>query len=161
MNEMCSPSYVSSPSTPSLASHHVDYRKNGEALLPVRWMAPECLHKGRFDTATDVWSMGIVMWEIVTFASMPYPGLSNQEVYEKVPAFLPSLWSGHVRISHGTTPLLPRCHVRHTLPHLPCPVLYLSPVSFPSGGLRQLQAHGAMLARPRGAPVVFRAGRAS
>jgi len=60
------------------------YRKNGEALLPVRWMAPECLHKGRFDTATDVWSMGIVMWEIVTFASMPYPGLSNQEVYEKV-----------------------------------------------------------------------------
>ena len=62
-----------------------DYRKrNGEALLPVRWMAPESLQKGIFDSTTDVWSMGIVMWEIITLATMPYPGLNNQDVFEKV-----------------------------------------------------------------------------
>eukprot|EP00048_Salpingoeca_helianthica_P018137 m.240914 g.240914 ORF g.240914 m.240914 type:complete len:1323 (+) comp23804_c0_seq1:1450-5418(+) len=60
------------------------YRKDGEALLPVRWMAPECLYLGKFDTTSDVWSLGIVLWEIITFGNMPYPDLANQEVFDRV-----------------------------------------------------------------------------
>ncbi len=53
-------------------------------MLPVRWMAPECLYLGKFDSSSDVWSFGVVMWEIITFGNMPYPGLTNQEVFDKV-----------------------------------------------------------------------------
>ncbi len=77
------PPSLSPPLLPTFP--YLDYRKrNGEALLPVRWMAPESLQKGVFDSTTDMWSFGIVMWEIATYANMPYPGLTNQEVYEKV-----------------------------------------------------------------------------
>lgn len=60
------------------------YKKNGQALLPVRWMAPECLRDGKFLTESDRWSFGVVMWEVFTLARIPYPGKSNQEVYEGV-----------------------------------------------------------------------------
>ena len=48
--------------------------------LPVRWMAPESLQDHIFTTATDVWSFGVVVWEVATFGSVPYAGLSNSEV---------------------------------------------------------------------------------
>jgi hypothetical protein len=49
-----------------------DYRKRGEGLLPVRWLAPECLNDGVFTSKSDSWSMGVVLWEIMTFGAMPY-----------------------------------------------------------------------------------------
>ncbi|XP_074596553.1 uncharacterized protein LOC141851689 isoform X1 [Brevipalpus obovatus] len=57
------------------------YRKDGEALLPVRWMAPESLADARFTTQSDVWAFGILLWEVITFGEQPYPARSNQEVY--------------------------------------------------------------------------------
>eukprot|EP00118_Oscarella_pearsei_P003506 m.14550 g.14550 ORF g.14550 m.14550 type:complete len:2329 (+) comp25813_c0_seq2:64-7050(+) len=60
------------------------YRKEGEGLLPVRWMAPECLIDGVFTTQGDVWSFGVVLWEVFTFGHQPYPARTNQEVLKFV-----------------------------------------------------------------------------
>ncbi|XP_058484720.1 insulin-like growth factor 1b receptor [Solea solea] len=56
------------------------YRKGGKGLLPVRWMSPESLKDGVFTTNSDVWSFGVVLWEIATLSEQPYQGLSNEQV---------------------------------------------------------------------------------
>ncbi|XP_017878213.1 insulin-like receptor [Ceratina calcarata] len=56
------------------------YKKESKGLLPVRWMAPESLKDGVFSSYSDVWSYGVVLWEMVTLASQPYQGLSNEQV---------------------------------------------------------------------------------
>ena len=53
-------------------------------MLPVRWMAPESLADGVFTTKSDVWGLGVTLWELATFGSFPYQGLSNGEVVESV-----------------------------------------------------------------------------
>uniref|UniRef100_A0A4W3GZ00 Tyrosine-protein kinase receptor n=1 Tax=Callorhinchus milii TaxID=7868 RepID=A0A4W3GZ00_CALMI len=60
------------------------YRKGGKGLLPVRWMAPESLKDGVFTTYSDVWSFGVVLWEISMLAEQPYQGLSNEQVLKFV-----------------------------------------------------------------------------
>ena len=55
-----------------------------KGLLPVRWMAPESLKDGVFTTFSDVWSYGVVLWEMATLASQPYQGLSNDQVLRYV-----------------------------------------------------------------------------
>ncbi|KAM7283533.1 atrial natriuretic peptide receptor 2-like [Ixodes scapularis] len=63
------------------------YRFNKRGMLPVRWMAPESLTDGIFTTMSDVWSYGVLLYEIVTFASFPYQGLSNNQVLDFVKDF--------------------------------------------------------------------------
>ncbi|XP_053316144.1 proto-oncogene tyrosine-protein kinase ROS [Spea bombifrons] len=60
------------------------YKKKGEGFLPVRWMAPESLIDGIFTSRSDVWSYGIVLWEVFSFGQQPYPGYSNLEVLHHV-----------------------------------------------------------------------------
>ncbi|NXM66645.1 ROS1 kinase, partial [Serilophus lunatus] len=60
------------------------YRKRGEGLLPVRWMAPESLIDGVFTNRSDVWAFGVLMWETLTLGQQPYPGFSNIEVLHHV-----------------------------------------------------------------------------
>ncbi|XP_055455372.1 proto-oncogene tyrosine-protein kinase ROS isoform X3 [Psammomys obesus] len=62
------------------------YRKRGEGLLPVRWMAPENLMDGIFTSQSDVWSFGILVWEILTLGHQPYPVHSNLDVLNYVQA---------------------------------------------------------------------------
>ncbi|ESO82631.1 hypothetical protein LOTGIDRAFT_109151 [Lottia gigantea] len=60
------------------------YRFNRKGMLPVRWMSPESLWDGIFTAKSDVWSYGVLIYEIITFGSFPYQGLSNNQVLEYV-----------------------------------------------------------------------------
>ncbi|XP_069114190.1 insulin-like growth factor 1 receptor [Argopecten irradians] len=60
------------------------YRFTKKGMLPVRWMSPESLWDGMFTSKSDIWSFGILVFEIVTFGSFPYQGLSNNQVLEFV-----------------------------------------------------------------------------
>ncbi|XP_046978161.1 insulin receptor-like [Vanessa cardui] len=60
------------------------YRKGTKGLLPVRWMSPESLKDGVFSSNSDIWSYGVVLWEMATLAMQPYQGLSNEQVVRYV-----------------------------------------------------------------------------
>lgn len=65
--------------------YETDYYKIGKkGLLPIRWMAPENLSDGVFTSDSDVWSFGVVLYEILTLAEVPYQGFSNEEVLNHV-----------------------------------------------------------------------------
>lgn len=49
-----------------------------------RWMAIESLYDNIFSVKSDTWSFGILMWEIVTLGSTPYPGIAAADVMRKV-----------------------------------------------------------------------------
>ena len=46
----------------------------------MRWTAPEAITYLKFSTASDIWSYGILLWEIMSFAERPYRNWRNGEV---------------------------------------------------------------------------------
>jgi len=60
------------------------YEQKTKGALPIRWMAPESLYFSVFTPKSDVWGFGILMWEIVTLGSTPYPGMGAREVMRRV-----------------------------------------------------------------------------
>ncbi|XP_075401069.1 ephrin type-A receptor 5 isoform X8 [Tenrec ecaudatus] len=52
--------------------------------IPIRWTAPEAISFRKFTSASDVWSYGIVMWEVVSYGERPYWEMSNQDVIKAV-----------------------------------------------------------------------------
>ncbi|XP_041702341.1 ephrin type-A receptor 2-like [Coregonus clupeaformis] len=52
--------------------------------IPIRWTAPEAIAYRKFTSASDVWSFGIVMWEVMAFGERPYWDMSNCEVMKAI-----------------------------------------------------------------------------
>ncbi|XP_033006016.1 ephrin type-B receptor 1 isoform X6 [Lacerta agilis] len=52
--------------------------------IPVRWTAPEAIAYRKFTSASDVWSYGILMWEVMSFGERPYWDMSNQDVINAI-----------------------------------------------------------------------------
>ena len=64
----------------SRALQDTDYYVSRGGKIPVKWTAPEALHYKKYSTASDVWSFGMVMYEIWTLGIKPYHQLTNVEV---------------------------------------------------------------------------------
>ncbi|XP_038618698.1 tyrosine-protein kinase FRK [Tachyglossus aculeatus] len=52
--------------------------------LPVKWMAPEAIHAKKFSIKSDVWSFGILLYEIMTYGKTPYTGMNGAMVIQKL-----------------------------------------------------------------------------
>ncbi|KAG2468456.1 EPHB1 protein, partial [Polypterus senegalus] len=52
--------------------------------IPIRWTAPEAIAFRKFTSSSDVWSYGIVMWEVMSFGERPYWDMSNQDVINAI-----------------------------------------------------------------------------
>ncbi|OWF41351.1 tyrosine-protein kinase Fer-like isoform X2 [Mizuhopecten yessoensis] len=56
----------------------------GLKQIPIKWTAPEALLYGKYTSLCDVWSFGILMWEVFAFGQTPYSGMSNNQARERV-----------------------------------------------------------------------------
>uniref|UniRef100_A0A915L3U5 Protein kinase domain-containing protein n=1 Tax=Romanomermis culicivorax TaxID=13658 RepID=A0A915L3U5_ROMCU len=57
-----------------LESDQLYYTSKG-GKLPVKWMALESITEYKFTVASDVWSFGILLFELFTLGNVPYPGI--------------------------------------------------------------------------------------
>ena len=60
------------------------YEAHTGAKFPIKWTAPEAAMYNRFTIKSDIWSLGVVLYEIITYGRFPYPGMTNAEVLEKI-----------------------------------------------------------------------------
>ena len=82
---------------------------SGDIAIAVRWLAPESMeatNDGRvftkdFTPSSNVWSLGVVLWEILEFGKLPYMDLDSNEVAQKVTG-------GDIRLQQPLTPVAHR-----------------------------------------------------
>ncbi len=58
------------------------YRKTTDGRLPVKWMAPEALFDRRYTVKSDVWSYGVLLWEIFSRGGNPYPSVPVEKLFD-------------------------------------------------------------------------------
>ncbi|GFU10550.1 tyrosine kinase receptor Cad96Ca [Nephila pilipes] len=58
------------------------YASETQKKLPIKWMAPEAIEKQKFNIFTDVWSFGVLMWEVFKLGKEPYPEIKNSNVLQ-------------------------------------------------------------------------------
>ncbi|XP_038066681.1 angiopoietin-1 receptor-like [Patiria miniata] len=60
------------------------YVQKSSTRIPVRWLAIESLTRRVYKSKSDVWSFGILLWEIATYGSTPYPGIESKSLAERL-----------------------------------------------------------------------------
>lgn len=60
------------------------YRKTTNGRVPIKWMALESLINQMYTTQSDVWSYGILLWEILTLGRTPYPGINVDFLWKRL-----------------------------------------------------------------------------
>ncbi|UYV70167.1 RET [Cordylochernes scorpioides] len=58
------------------------YLRRSRGRVPVKWMALESLEAHLYTTKSDVWSFGVILWEIVTLGATPYPGVTPERMFQ-------------------------------------------------------------------------------
>ena len=97
------------------------YRRVTDGKLPVLWMSPESLFDGVSTTKSDVWSYGILLWEIVTCGERPYTGIASEALLDLIRVS----WSLQLQSSMSILFLCPQDGYRMSIP-MQCPQeLYL------------------------------------
>ena len=61
-----------------------EYYRSSNGMVAVRWAAPEALEHHKFSEQSDVWSFGVLLWEIWTRADIPYKNMGNDKVWANV-----------------------------------------------------------------------------
>ncbi|KAK0406648.1 hypothetical protein QR680_018707 [Steinernema hermaphroditum] len=135
-----------------LSHEGTSYQGDPKAKVPIRWLAPETIRTMLYSQKTDVYSFGIMCWEIFANGTEPYPGMTVAEAAVKVcrdgyrmPAELYSIivvkcWSDSPNDRYSMTEIthaferitgLQRPYVPPPAPPVPCPVVNM-PVAMPS-----------------------------
>ncbi|XP_038065701.1 tyrosine-protein kinase receptor TYRO3-like isoform X1 [Patiria miniata] len=60
------------------------YERESKGPCPIRWMAIESILDDVYTTESDVWSYGVLLWEIVTLGARPYPGMSAKILFKEL-----------------------------------------------------------------------------
>ncbi|KAM6918509.1 tyrosine-protein kinase Lyn [Xenentodon cancila] len=61
-----------------------EYSAREGAKFPIKWTAPEAINYGIFTIKSDMWSFGILLYEIITYGKIPYPGMTKGEVMSSI-----------------------------------------------------------------------------
>uniref|UniRef100_A0A673KQV2 Inactive tyrosine-protein kinase 7-like n=1 Tax=Sinocyclocheilus rhinocerous TaxID=307959 RepID=A0A673KQV2_9TELE len=62
--------------------YNSEYYHYRQSWIPLRWLPSEAVFEDDFSTKTDVWSFGVLMWEVFSFGELPYAELADDKVLE-------------------------------------------------------------------------------